>query len=189
MAPKRTKKKQPVKGKGPFRGRAVGYSRRAMALSPTRKRAKIAASVDHQQLRFFIEQAPVAIAMLDREMRYLALSDRWKTDYGITGQALGRSCYEVFPEIPERWNEMYRRGLAGEIVSVDEDPFPRNDGSVQWTKWKVCPWYLGNEVGGITIMAEDVTLRVQARLALQENEERLRQVLEKTHTGMWDWEI
>lgn len=189
MAPKRTKKKQPVKGRGPFRGRAVGHSRRGTALSPTRKRAKTAASVDHQQLRYFIEQAPVAIAILDREMRYLALSDRWKTDYGVTGQVLGRSHYEVFPEIPERWKEVHRRGLAGEIVSADEDPFPRNDGSVQWITWEVRPWYLDNDVGGITIMAEDVTLRVQARLAVEENEERLRQVLEKTHTGMWDWEI
>lgn len=154
-----------------------------------RKQAEEALRVSEEQLRLFIEHAPAAIAMFDCQMHYLALSQRWKTEYGIMGNVVGRSHYEVFPEIPDRWKEAHRRGLAGEVVQADEDPFPRNDGSVQWTKWEVHPWYMGTEVGGIMIMAEEITSRVQARLALERSEERLRQVLEKTHTGIWDWEI
>ena len=53
-----------------------------------------------ERLRWFVEQAPVAIAMFDRNMHYMALSRLWRTDYAL-GEAsiIGRSHYEVFPEI------------------------------------------------------------------------------------------
>ncbi len=56
-------------------------------------------------------------------MRYLACSDRWLRDYWPNETSLvGRSHYEEFPEIPERWKEIHRRGMAGEVVRAEEDP-------------------------------------------------------------------
>src|SRR5579864_861411 len=76
-----------------------------------------------QELIAFIEQAPVAIALLDRDMRYLAASLQWKAGYGRTGASLtGLSHYEVSPQTPAAWREMHRRVLAGEEVACDEDP-------------------------------------------------------------------
>ena len=88
-------------------------------------------------LSLLIQQAPVRIAMFDREMRYLAASNRWKEEYKlpIDISIIGQSHYEIFPEIPERWKEVHRRGLAGESLSADEDRFERLDGSIQWDKW------------------------------------------------------
>ena len=37
--------------------------------------------VSDQYLRLFIDQAPVSIAMFDREMRYLAASDHWMSQH------------------------------------------------------------------------------------------------------------
>ena len=122
-----------------------------------------------------IEQVPLSIAMFDREMRYLAASNRWKDAYKIPNDVniIGCSHYEIFPEIPERWKEVHRRGLAGESLSADEDPFERVDGRTQWIKWDVQPWYnLDGGVGGILIATEDVTERVIARMALQESDRR-----------------
>jgi len=118
-------------------------------------------------LHVFIDQAPVAIAMFDRDMRYIAASRRWLSDYGLSEMKLrGLSHYDVFPDIPERWREIHRRALAGEIVSADDDRFDRADGSVQWLRWEVRPWYGTDGLGGITIFFEDVTERhrVQSRL-------------------------
>ncbi|MBV9124033.1 MAG: PAS domain S-box protein [Planctomycetes bacterium] len=117
------------------------------------------------RLRLFIDNAPAAIAMFDRDMRYLAVSRRWLTDYGLEKRdILGQSHYEIFPEIPERWQEVHRRGLAGEVLRAEEDPFECPDGSVQWLRWEVRPWYQGSgEVGGIVIFSEDITERKGAK--------------------------
>jgi PAS domain-containing protein len=62
----------------------------------------------------------------------LMLSHRWMEEYHLKGETLGRSHYDLFPDIPARWKDVHRRGLAGEILSEDEDQFVRSDGSVQW---------------------------------------------------------
>jgi PAS domain S-box-containing protein len=65
-------------------------------------------------LKTFVKSVPAAVAMLDREMRYLQVSDRWCTDY-LSGreQIVGRSHYEIFPDMPEHWKEVHLRGLQG----------------------------------------------------------------------------
>ena len=107
----------------------------------------------------FIDHAPAALAMFDREMRYIKASRRWKEDYFIGDRdIIGVSHYELFPEIQERWKISHRRGLAGETIQVDEDRFERADGTCQWLRWEVLPWHLiDGTVGGIIIFSEDIT--------------------------------
>src|SRR5664279_214403 len=113
---------------------------------------------NEQRMRYFVERVPAAIAMFDTGMRYLAASARWRSDFGIETDVIGRSHYEVFPEISDSWKDIHRRGLAGEGMRADEDLFVRLDGSKQWLRWEVQPWYSGeNSVGGITIFCEDLT--------------------------------
>jgi diguanylate cyclase (GGDEF)-like protein/PAS domain S-box-containing protein len=133
------------------------------------KLAELALRESKELLRLFIQHAPASLAMFDREMRYLAVSQRWLESYSLEGQAiLGRIHYEVFPEIPERWRGVHRRGMAGETLSADEDRFERADGSVQWIKWEVRPWRTGDgTVGGIILFAEDVTSHKQSKERLQ----------------------
>ncbi len=114
-----------------------------------------------EQLNLFVRHAPAAIAMFDKEMRYLAVSNRWRSDYNIGRQDLiGRSHYELFPGIPERWREIHRRCLTGVVERAEEDRVERAGGTVQWIKWEVHPWYLpSGPVGGIIIFSEDITKR------------------------------
>jgi PAS domain S-box-containing protein len=105
--------------------------------------------------------------MLDRDMRYLQVSDRWCADYSIdSSQVLGRSHYELFSDIPERWKEMHKRALAGETLRAEEDRWDRK-GSTAWIRWELRPWRAPSGiVGGILIFAEDITPRKQMEEAI-----------------------
>ncbi len=123
-----------------------------------------ALSAQLELLRVFVEQAPAAIAMFDREMRYVAASQRWRQDYQLGEQELlGRSHYDVFPELGAEIREVHRLGLNGLSLSADEERFVRQDGSIQWLKWQMHPWRLGpDEIRGIVLMTEDITRQVES---------------------------
>ncbi len=113
------------------------------------------------KLRLFIHYSPSAIAMFDRNMRYIAYSKRWLADYNLGEQELvGRSHYEVFPDLPEQWKEVHRRSMNGAIEKCDEDVFARADGEVDWVHWETHPWRTGDgTIGGIIIFTEIITQR------------------------------
>ena len=122
-----------------------------------------------------MQYAPAALAMLDCDLRYLAVSQRWISDYRLEGQDLiGKSHYDVFPEISERWKLIHQRGLAGEVIRREEDRLVRQDGSEQWLQWEVRPWYTtGGKVGGIVFFTEDITGRKRGEEALHESQRQL----------------
>ncbi|TXH07215.1 MAG: PAS domain S-box protein [Rhodocyclaceae bacterium] len=151
-----------------------------------RAKAEAALAALHEsreQLKLFIEHAPASLAMLDREMRYLAVSRRWLTEYSIGDRnVLGHSHYEIFPEIGEDWKSIHRRSLGGEVIRADHDRFERADGSVQWIRWEVRPWMAANgAIGGIVIFSEDITRQKLAEEEIHRlNTDLERRVVERT---------
>jgi PAS domain S-box-containing protein len=116
----------------------------------------------------FLEHIPVAIAMFDRQMRYLLATRRWLTDYGLGNQnIIGRSHYEVFPNLPDQWIELHQRCLMGTVERCDEDSFIRPDGTREWVRWEVHPWrHSSGEIGGLFMFAEFITPLENSELEL-----------------------
>ncbi len=140
-----------------------------------------------QRWRRFVEQAPVAMLMLDRNMAPLACSRRWTERHGLKDGGIGRIFYDVYTQILGHWREAHGRALAGESVGAEEEMFVRPDGGKQWLRWEVRPWLASDEtMGGITIMVEDVTDRVLAVQALRENELRLKFALAAGEAGTFE---
>lgn len=134
----------------------------------------------------FIEQTPNAIAMFNTNMEYLAVSEKWKTDYKIEHlNLIGKSHYEIFPEIREEWKVIHQKCLAGATQKQEEDVFVRADGSVNWLKWEIKPWYIDNgQVGGIIMYTEDINERKDIQDKLRINEQAFRGNFENAAVGM-----
>ncbi len=141
---------------------------------------------DLEKHKVFIEQAPGAIAMLDTNMCYIAHSKKWLIDYNIKEERIiGKSHYEVFPEIGEEWKQDHRDCLNGKILESDEDCFERADGTVQWLSWKLHPWYTStNKVGGVIMLTQDITRAKEAEIKLKLSEKKFRENFENAAIGM-----
>ncbi|WP_024770664.1 PAS domain S-box protein [Aquimarina macrocephali] len=141
---------------------------------------------DLEKSKLFIEQAPSAIAMFDTNMCYLAVSQKWYEDYSISdNNIIGKSHYEVFPEIGEKWKDDHKRCLNGEVLKSEEDRFERLDGSLQWLTWELRPWYTDeNKIGGILMHTADITRTKKAEIGLRISEEMFRRNFENAAIGM-----
>ncbi|WP_147437253.1 PAS domain S-box protein [Ulvibacter antarcticus] len=141
--------------------------------------------------KIFIEQSPIAIAMVDNNMRYIAVSKRWITDYKMEGKEfIGRSHYDLFPEIGEEWKKMHQRCLNGAIDINDEEPFIRTDGSLQWITWDVRPWYDSDgNIGGILMQTGDITKRKKTENELLRKNQLLTFAEKITMMGNWQWDL
>lgn len=126
-----------------------------------RKKTEAELSEKKAQLDLFIEHSPAALAMFDNEMKYIASSHRWMSDYNLGNQdIIGKSHYEVFPDINEDWKAIHKRCLDGVVEKNEEDLFVRADGSEQWVRWEIRPWHkITGEIGGIIMFTEIITER------------------------------
>lgn len=138
----------------------------------TEKASKEAILEEDKKLRAFAENTPVPIAMLDKNMYYIACSRRWITELGIEApEIIGKKHNQVLPELSEHWNKNYSLCVAGLPQSSEDDPLIRPDGSVMRLRWKMQPWYENDlNIGGIVVWIEDITelKRIEEkRLALE----------------------
>jgi PAS domain S-box-containing protein len=138
------------------------------------------------KLRLLIENTPAAVAMFDKEMRYILTSRRWLQDYGLEGRdIIGMSHYDVFPEIRSmpRWVEIHQRALRGEKFDMHEDCWVRANGRQEWHQWALHPWFEGDEVQGLVLFTENITGRKQADAALRTSEAMVRAAMDKAPIG------
>jgi len=148
------------------------------------KEAREAIRLKQKQLTRFIEFAPVAIAMLDRNMCYIAASNVWREDYKLTHMdVVGKSHYDIFTEIVPERKLLHQRVIKGEIIKKEEELVTLANGHKEWIKWEMHPWYEKmNEVGGLIMFTEIITGQKEASEALKKAKEQAEQAaLAKSH--------
>ena len=115
-------------------------------------------------LRVFVEYAPVSMAMLDMDLRYICASRRWREATGKPDETVvGKKHLEVFPNLPEKWLAIYQRCLAGAVERSDRDSYVRPDGSTAHIRWEIRPWYdTSCQIGGLLIFSDNIDSLVMA---------------------------
>jgi PAS domain S-box-containing protein len=106
-----------------------------------------------------ISVSPLPTAIVDTNMCYLAASEKWISFYNLQNIPLiGRSHYEVFPEINDTWKEIHTACLKGLDQTCENDRFERADGTVMYIKWEVRHFLGGDgKIAGMMMTSEDVT--------------------------------
>lgn len=145
---------------------------------------------DNQEeaLKLFVKHVPLAVAMFDSDMRYLAASDRWIRDYGIDEEDLvGRCHYDVLPDTPQKWRDGHARVMASGLVERSAvDSYRHASGRIDWLRWEVRPFHNSfGDVAGLIIFSEFITARVEAEQALIRQSEQLAFAGQLAGVGYW----
>jgi PAS domain S-box-containing protein len=169
-------------------GHLVGFI--AIATDITAQlRAEEETATTRSQLEAFVEHVPAAVAMFDKNLRYLAYSRRWLSDFDLGMQRLqGRLHAEILPEVAHDWSTTLQRCLAGAVERREEDALQRADGTLQWLKWEARPWFDSHgEIGGVIMVAEDITVRRATSDALRASTELLRKLSDRVPGAIYKY--
>ena len=150
------------------KGNNIGYYSAVIDVSEQQK-AKIEMDQAISLMQYVIEHTNSAVAIHDKNLNYLYVSQNYLDQYKVKEKnIIGKYHYDIFPDLPQKWRDVHQRALAGEILSADDDPYEREDGSVDWTRWECRPWYEANgSIGGIIVYTEVITERKQAEEKIQ----------------------
>ena len=173
------------------RGRRAVRSYGTMVDVTERRRTERQLYERESQLSTFIDGAPTSIAMFDREMRFLEVSRQYARELGFAPEDLiGRCLYDVCPTTPEDWKAVHARCLKGASERCDVDVILRSNGSTDWIRWEVRPWYrVDQTVGGLILFSEVITHRLQAQQQLHESEARLELAIRAGALGIYDYNL
>jgi len=147
-----------------------------------------------QQLRFHVENTPLAIVEWDAQFRVLRWSHRAEEMFGWRAdEVVDRPWSNWF--IHEEDLPRVERVTQRLLDRVEERNTCTNRNRTRDGRVVHCEWHnsvlFGEDGEMISVMsfAQDVTDRVRAEEALRESEERLRLAMEATTDGVWDWNI
>jgi signal transduction histidine kinase len=138
--------------------------------------------------RLLFEQANFTAMLLDRDLRVIALSSRFKTRYGINPRAaVGKSIRDVLPWASPHWFEAHQRALAGEVTLVEEEAVAAGDAPLTFSRWECSPWRdAEGKIQGAIVYSLDITEYVRERQQKQAAAERLALALETTGAAIWE---
>jgi PAS domain S-box-containing protein len=142
-------------------------------------------------MSYVIQHSRSAIAVHDRDLKYLYVSQQYLDSYHVKERdVIGRHHYDVFPDLPEKWRLVHQKALRGEVLSAENDPFEREDGTTELTRWECRPWYERDGViGGIIIYTEVITEQKRTEAALAETVKLLSRAQEMAHIGYWQLDL
>ena len=155
----------------------------ALAESETRSRQQFA------ELDLLYRSLPIALAVFDRDMRFLRVNDQVSKIHGIPALShMGLTVREVAPDfanaVENRLRKVFETGEPVSNVELQGGTLQEPDAVRKW----LCSFYpLRGEDGTVsaaTVMAIDITDRKRAEEALNQSEVRNRDLVEHSNYGI-----
>jgi PAS domain S-box-containing protein len=122
-------------------------------------------------LKDIVKQLPVPVIIFDKDLCFMAASDRFFDESPLQREEVKPKdyWYKLVPDTPIKWKMIHQRCLKGEELKCDEDPFFRDDGSIEWWKWRITPWFWApKKVGAIILYVENITAKKNTELSIHQ---------------------
>ncbi|MBX3485723.1 MAG: response regulator [Phenylobacterium sp.] len=135
-----------------------------------------------------VNAMPVSMVLTDREMRLLYASPPWIKARGLEGRpVVGRTLYDLRPDMFEQWREGLDFCLLGHARAIERLQIPTPDGGTAWVRVQLAPWYgHDGEVGGLIISSYEITHMVEALERTARSEERLKLAVELAELHVYE---
>lgn len=135
-------------------------------------------------LRYIIEHNRIAIAVHDKNLNYMYVSQPYIQLFKLEGQdIIGRHHYEILPAVSQTFKNYHQRVLHGEVINSDRTPslFMRD----KYVRWECRPWYEhDNTIGGFILYIEDITERILIEQLLINEKEHFKTTLLSVSDGV-----
>src|SRR5438477_2556599 len=112
---------------------------------------------DTDRVASFVSDLPIAAALFDRDLRYIAANNAWLAAFGLSDDMpSGLRHHQVDTVGVAALDDLQRRTLAGEIVEYCGEANPAN-GSFRERILRASPWRRGpdDEILGIVATLQD----------------------------------
>jgi len=131
---------------------------------------------------------PTSLVMTDRDLKVIAASSLWAGSLGVRrAEAMGRTLYEIAPEVYEQSREAFDRALAGEAGAIARSRVTLPIGRTVWLQTDLKPWARPDgEIGGVVLTASDVSELVEALERSERSEQRMQVALELSELHVWE---
>ena len=141
--------------------------------------------IDYKSI--FIEQSPVAMAMLDVNLCCIVVSKKWLADYQVDKEIIGSCLYDVFPSLKNICERIRDDCIRARINVSENVRFELKDGSVVWLFWDINPWYNDDgTVGGVMIQTRDITKQKEHDFDKKRIDKILKKTSEVARIGVWE---
>jgi PAS domain S-box-containing protein len=142
----------------------MGVSAKNAKAAAGKPRAGARGPTEQDAIRAFVENTPLAVAMTDDKLRFLAVSPQWLADFTMPGQqVIGMTSYEAAPDT-EKFRIAHSRVLAGETLRGEPELVLLPGGERRWMSWNASPWReKDGRIGGVLLISRDMTDLVEAQ--------------------------
>lgn len=141
-------------------------------------------------LREVVSNSPYGVALLDRELCYLIVSQQWKAEFKLAAEPSGKCHPEIFRVEGREWMLAYQEVLAGKPHKAEEGKLIFPNGLRQNVRWELQSWReTSGAIGGVLVYMELITDKEEKEAHTKRMLALYEQSNEVARVGAWEVDL
>lgn len=146
--------------------------------------------INNAQLNAFVRDSPVAMAILDRNLNYIACSKSWiEGSQFDSSNIIGLNHYDLYPNLPVRWRKKFEAALKGKTQYIRREYYQITEEIGSWFNADISPWKTEEgKVGGIIIHTETIDELIRQENQINSTAEELQEARKLGKLFTWEFD-